>query len=139
MKLILATIILGLTVTLNAQTIPVNFDDCEYEMFFVTADESPKWNNNDTTIFDYLNKELKDYKELKKANGKIILGILIYENGKTCCHSFTNMTDKELSPEKFKKIVNNMPDWKPGKQKDSPVIFLYHAVLNVRKGKIENK
>ena len=139
MRIILTTIILGLTLTLTAQNIPVNFDDCEYEMFFVTADQSPEWNSKDQTLFDYLNKSLKDYKELKNANGKIILGILIYENGKTCCHSFTNMTDKDLSRKKFKKVVNEMPDWKPGKQKDKSIIFLYHAVLNIKNGKIENE
>ena len=108
-------------------------------MFFVTADQSPKWNNKDQTLFDYLNENLKDYKELENANGKIILGILIYENGKTCCHSFTNMTDKDLSPEMFKKVVNEMPDWKPGKQKDKSIIFLYHAIFNIKNGIIENE
>ena len=139
MRIILTIIILGLALTLTAQNIPVNFNDCEYEMFLVTADQSPEWNNKNQTLFDYLNENLKDYKELENANGKIILGIIIYENGKTCCHSFTNMTDKDLSPEKFKKIVNNMPDWKSGKQKDKPIIFLYHAILNVKNGKIEKK
>ena len=32
-----------------------------------------------------------------------------------------------------------MPDWKPGKQKDKSIIFLYHAIFNIKNGIIENE
>jgi hypothetical protein len=133
---LLLLFIFGFISSINAQSLPVNFKDCEYEMFFVSADVKPEWKMETKDMTSFLNEKLKDYKELKKANGKIVIGILIYENGKTCCHSFTNMTKSNLDPKVFKKAVNEMPDWKPALQKDKPIIFLNQLVLNIKDGEI---
>jgi len=136
MRLLLATLLFGFSYAINAQNIPVNFNNCEYDHFSVTADNKPEWNNTDTTLVCYFNEKLGDYKKIRKTNGKIVLGILVYENGKTCCHSFTNMTNnKKIDPQIFKEVVNSMPNWKAGKQRGKPIIFLYHAILRIKKGR----
>lgn len=137
MKIVLTIILSISSFALNAQPVPVNFNDCEYEMFFAIADQPPEWNKPEQNIYDYLNERLNDYTIFRNAQGKIALGILIYENGKPCCHSFTNMTDWELEPEIFKNIVNDMPEWKPGKHQQKPIVFLYHILFTVRNGKVE--
>jgi hypothetical protein len=105
-------------------------------MFFVTARTTPEWKEINMNLTTYLTKKLQNYNTFKNVNGKILLGILIFENGKTCCHSFTNMTGTDLDPEVFKKIVNEMPDWKPAKQDGKPIIFLKHLVINIKDGEI---
>ncbi len=136
MKLLLAILLLALSFTVSAQSIPVNFNDCEYVNYFLSAENKPEWKIDETALAGYFTEKLSGYEKIKKAKGKIVLGILVYADGKTCCHSFTNMTNtKEIDPQVFKEVVNSMPNWKAGKQRGRPIAYLYQAVLRVKKGR----
>jgi len=119
--------------------VPVNFNDCNYDMFFVSADTKPMWNVDTLSQEDYFNNYFADIDEIKGINGKVILGIIIFETGKTCCHSFTDMTKSNLNPEIFKDAVNDMADWVPAKQQDKEIVFLLHLVLDIENGKFIDK
>lgn len=140
MKSILLVIFSGINLTLFCQITPVNFNDCKYDMFFVSAETSPGWNNDTLSVPDYFNNyfSANSIKLENTTDGKIILGIIIFEDGKTCCHSFFNVTNKELDPEIFKDAVNSMPDWKPAIQKGKEIIFLNNLVIKVQKGVFTN-
>lgn len=116
------------------QVKPVNFTECKYDQFFVSGDREPKWKIDSLDIPSYLNNYLKDKNLDSTASGTIVLGILIFEDGRPCCHHFANLTGKALDPEIFKQAVNNMPNWSPGLVKDNPVVFLKMLTLRLNKG-----
>ena len=119
----------------TCQIIPTNFKDCKTDQMFVSAEIEPKWNCDTLSLVDYMNKYLDEKNIEKIENGKILIGILIYPDGKTCCHSFTNMTKTVLDAEKFKEIVNKMPNWIPAKQKGKEITYLKQQLLSIRNGK----
>ena len=119
----------------TCQIIPVNFKDCKTDKMFVTAQTEPKWNCDTISLVDYMNKYLQEKNIQKIENGKILIGILIYPDGKTCCHSFINMTKTVLDAEKFKEIVNKMPNWTPAKQDGKEISYLKQQLLSIRNGK----
>ena len=116
-----------------------NFDDCSDKMFFVTAEENPKFENSGKDIYDYLNIKFRKSKLMKKVNGKILIGIIILEDGEACCKSFVNKTGKEIDSSKIKEIINAMPDWQPARNEGKAIPFLYNLILNVENGKIINQ
>jgi len=119
----------------TCQIIPVNFKDCRTDQMFVAAQTEPKWNCDTISLVDYMNKYLQEKNIEKIENGKILIGILIYPDGKTCCHSFINMTKTDLDAEKFKEIVNKMPNWTPAKQDGKEISYLKQQLLSIRNGK----
>ena len=119
----------------TCQSIPVNFKDCKTDQMFVSAEIVPKWNCDTLSLVDYMNKFLQEKNIEKIENGKILIGILIYPDGKTCCYSFTNLTKTVLDAEKFKEIVNKMPNWTPAKQNGKVITFLKQQLLSIRNGK----
>ncbi len=127
-----------LSITGKSQGLPISFDDCKTDVFFAVVDEKPTFNTDSLNISDYFNKNFKDKKVLENFSGKIVLGILIFEDGKPCCKSFTNMTAENIKPELFQKAVNNMPYWTPAKQKNKAVPFLMQLLLNFQNGKVVN-
>ena len=119
----------------NCQTIPVNFKNCKTDQMFLNADIEPKWNCDTIGMIDFMNKYIMDENLSKIEEGKILVGILIYPDGKTCCHSFGNFTKVELNPEIIKEVVNEMPNWLPVKQNGKEVTYLKNQVFTIRKGK----
>ena len=129
---ILATI---LSLSVFAQIKPVNFDDCKPDKMFVQAEKEPKWKCDSISIVDFMNKYLND-KELQNViQGRVIVGILINEDGKTCCMSIFNLTKSDLNPIAFKEVVNKMPNWTPALQNGKPVTFLKPQVFYIQDGK----
>ncbi len=121
---------------LFSQVKPVNFDGCKYDMFFVTADAQPAWKADSLDLSSWLNRYFSQQSEKipAEANGRIILGVIIYEDGRTCCHSFIDLTKNKLNPDIFPRAVFLMPKWEPAKQNGKPVIFLKNLVLEIKDG-----
>ena len=96
------------------------------------------WNFSETKLVDYLNNYCKkELIDLKGANGKILVGIIIYETGTVCCNSFTNMTGTEISQDDIKKIFNEMPKWKPGKHNSKEMIVLKYLIFELKGGEFK--
>lgn len=138
MKIIMIIIGFFIISNINAQSIPVNFEDCNPSEFTMESDKRPEWNNDTLSIIDYLNEQIKHNADLKKTKGKVYIGIVVFEDGSLCCRFFNNMTNKDLDPILFKKIINEMPIWKPGQLKDKPTIYMHQITLEFKKGKIIN-
>ena len=135
MKFSLTILAVLLSVSIYAQIKPVNFNDCKVDRMFVSAETEPKWNCDSVGMIDFMNKYLND-KELSHVNqGRIIVGILIYEDGKTCCKSFFNLASSALSSEAIKDAVNRMPNWIPALQNGKPITFLKQHVFLIKDGK----
>ena len=120
-----------------SQNAPINFNECQYDMFFIQVEEQPQWGLSDTTIVDYFNYYFENEKiNLQSANGKMLIGIIIYENGRPCIHSFMNMTSVKIQTDGLKKLIYEMPNWLPGKQNGQPVIVLKNLLLEFKEGKL---
>lgn len=125
-----------ISLTCHSQNLPVNFNDCKTDLFFAVVDQKPLFINDSLTILDYFNQYFNKTKAIKKFSGKVFLGILIFEDGKPCCKSFTNMSQEDIKPELFQEAVNNMPLWNPAKQKNKAVPFLMQLPLNFKNGQV---
>jgi len=135
MKKILTIILFCVSASLFSQVKPVNFKECKYDMLFVSAEVQPQWKDS-LSLVTYLNHyfEKHSFQLNKEVNGKIVLGIIIYEDGHTCCESFFNLTNIHLDPEHFKNAVNEMPKWIPAKQHDKETIFLKNQIIEIKGG-----
>jgi hypothetical protein len=132
-KVLFTTLLLIVFFKLNGQFQPINFT-CPYEKFFVNVEEPPKWIGEYKMII-YLNQFCrKELIDLKGANGKIVVGLIIYETGSICCSSFTNMTGTEISSEDMKRAFNEMPNWQPGKHYGKELIVLKYLIFELESG-----
>ena len=136
MKVLLIILGVFLLSNINAQSTPVSFEDCKPSEFTIESDKKPKWNNDKQSIVDYLNIQIQNSEGVRKVKGKVYLGIIVFDDGSTCCHSFTNMTNKEVDPDLFKDIVNNMPNWLPGQLQDKPTTYLHSIIVYFKKGRV---
>ncbi len=122
---------------LKGQFQPITFT-CPYEQFFMNIEEPPAWNSKEVKLLDYLNNYCKkEFIDLKGANGKILVGIMIYETGTVCCNSFTNMTGTAISPNDIQKMFNEMPKWKPGKHYGKELLVLKYLILELKAGEFK--
>ncbi len=114
---------------------PVIFGDCDANGMLVQPEKAPQWKADTLGVENYLNKQIKD-KNLRKAKkGKVVIVIIIMPNGKACCSSFLNLTDRDLNPYAFKEAVNAMPDWTPAQQAGKEVKSHKMVVLDIENGK----
>jgi len=118
---------------------PINFADCDMNGMLIGAEKIPQWNCDSITIVQYMNKNVKDILMANVKSGKIVLCFLINADGKTCCSSFTNMTNCELNPLAFKDAINNMPNWISGKQNGYDAKCLKTLVLDIHNGQFIEK
>lgn len=115
---------------------PINFKECDMDGMFVQSEKGPEWKCDSIGFIEYLNQHIDD-KELKKIKrGMVVIGFIINADGKTCCTSFTNLTDYNLNAVSFKDAVNNMPDWIPGTQNGKNVKYLKSIILSIKEGKL---
>ena len=136
-KISIFALLLIATFNLKGQFQPINFT-CPYERFFVNIEEPPVWNSEEIKLLDYLNNYCKkELIDLKGANGKILVGIIIYETGTVCCNSFTNMTGTEISSYDIQKMFNEMPKWKPGKHYGKELIVLKYLIFELKAGEFK--
>lgn len=134
-KKLLTTMTVLIPMIATCQIVPINFKECKTDQMFVSAETEPKWNCDTISIVDFMNKFIEEKNLEKVRDGKILIGILIYPDGKTCCNSFINFTKTELVADRFKDIVNKMPNWKPAKQNGKEITFLKQQVLLIKNGK----
>ena len=135
MKKLLFMALIFASANLFGQVKPINFDDCKTDIMFVSAEIQPQWNDS-LSIPNYLNHYFDKHSFIlnKDINGKIVLGIMIYDDGKTCCSTFFNLTKSQLNPEQFRKAVNEMHKWVPAKQNGKAIIFLKNQIVEIKDG-----
>jgi hypothetical protein len=138
MKNALAILLVLISLGTKAQktvVVPKNFD-CNEEMFFITAETAPEIIHDSIDLPGYFNKYFENNKRMAHFDGKIILGILIFKDGRACCKSVSNFTDDKILSRRFKEAVYNMPAWKPATQRGNAVPFLRHTQLIFKDGSV---
>jgi hypothetical protein len=136
MRTTLLFLIILVTVRGYSQRIPIGFHDCEHEYVWAVVTEPPTWAIDSITLADYLNHELlKRAVLLDNAEGSVVLDLIIFEDGRPCCSSILNKTSITWFPyEDFKKMIDNMPYWNPGKQSDKVGNVRFKLILEMKRG-----
>jgi hypothetical protein len=135
MKALLIIIIISFSGNLFGQIRSITFDDCKNVKYLENADNKPIWKDK-LKISQYFNKYFKRYSIhlQKETNGSVYLGIIIFKNGNTCCHTFLNLTNINLDSEVFKMAVNKMPKWKPARQNGKRITYLISQIIRIDNG-----
>jgi|APHig6443718053_1056840.scaffolds.fasta_scaffold25906_2 hypothetical protein len=138
---ILAVIFSFIVINCFGQIVTSNFtefDECETEMFFVQVEQKPIFSSDTTALSGYFNQLVSRSENLKNFSGKIFLGIVIFEDGRPCCKSFSDLSGAKIDPIIFKDAVNKMPYWTPAKQQNIPITFVLNIILQFKEGHVVN-
>jgi hypothetical protein len=138
MRITLITMLIFISIISKAQTSSTvqNFDDCKSGAFFVIADTKPEFIYGTTGIAGYLNNYLAQDNPMQNLNGKVILGILVYEDGSCCCMNFSDFSNRNIKSDIFREAVKSMPMWNPATQRGRSVAFLSQIQLLFDYGKV---
>lgn len=107
-----------------AQQLPEK--DPSDENVFIAVELMPEFPGGTTAMMEYISKSLKYPSDAfeAKITGKVFVSFVINEKGKVTeakvLRGIGTSCDKEAI-----RVVNEMPDWKPGRQDDKPVKVKY--------------
>ncbi|MCE1199370.1 MAG: TonB family protein, partial [Marinilabiliales bacterium] len=93
---------------------------------FVVVEEMPEYPGGQNALIDYLVKNLKYPEEAKKAGitGKVFVTFVVNAEGKVENAKIARSASPSLDAEALR-LVGQMPDWKPGKQRGVAVSVAY--------------
>jgi periplasmic protein TonB len=90
------------------------------------VEDMPEFPGGNKEFSSYLKKEMK-YPEncrIKGIQGVVIIEFVVEKNGKVTHVKAVTKVDPELDAEAVR-VIQNSPDWKPGKQMGKPVRVFY--------------
>lgn len=122
MKSILTLIILILSVTLTSSTFKNNQEVPNEDFIYDVVEQMPEFPGGKQGLTKYIIDNLNYPKRVKKAGikGKVYTECIIEKNGEVTNEKvFTGISNK-LENEALK-VVENMPNWIPGKHKGKSV------------------
>lgn len=93
---------------------------------FDMVEEMPEFKGGNKALMDYLAANLKYPKgaETKGTQGRVIVQFIVNTDGSIDDAKVVRSVDPELDAEALR-VINGMPKWKPGTQKDEPVRVKY--------------
>jgi len=111
--------------------IPV-IDEIRDEPDFVyIPDEMPEFPGGNDALMRYLNSSIK-YPAIaieNRISGKVYVNFIIDKNGEVTNVTVARGVDPSLDREAVR-VVQSMPAWKPGKQRNKPVRVFYTVPIN---------
>ncbi|MEA3449057.1 MAG: energy transducer TonB [Bacteroidota bacterium] len=113
-----------------------SFEDEEEEVepiAFAVVEDKPKFPGGDKALMTFLSKNT-NYPEIAKENGiqgKVYVQFVINKNGNVTNVSIVRGVDPYLDKE-AKRVVGQLPDWKPGQQRGKPVPVTYIVPINFK-------
>jgi hypothetical protein len=136
MKKVLLSLLWVVSTGILAQTSNIiNWSDCDMNNTFVKLEHEAQWKGNNVSLADYFTQHIADKQLAGIKSGRVLVGILIAEDGKARCRSFANLTGVELNAELFRTAVNAMPNWTPATNNGHPARFLTNILFTIREGK----
>jgi len=96
------------------------------EQVFVVVEEMPQFVGGFDELVKFLGKEVKYPEKAKKENiqGKVFVSFVVSSTGKVEQAKIERGVDPSLDAEALR-VVNQMPDWTPGKQRGQAVSVSY--------------
>lgn len=103
------------------------------EDVFTVVEEMPKYPGGMDAMMRYLARTIKYPLEAQrtKTEGRVIVQMIVDKNGKVTSPRIVQSVSPELDAEAIR-IINNMPEWVPGKQKGKNVSVKYTLPIMFR-------
>ena len=117
----------------------VNSKEEEEIVIFEVVEQMPEYPGGMSALQKYLSEKIADSPMKGKAGGRVMVGFTVAETGKIKDVRVLQSDEASLNQE-AERIVSEMPDWIPGKQRGRPVPVKY--TVPIRFGNIrfaENK
>jgi TonB family protein len=93
---------------------------------FVVVEEMPTYPGGDKALMEFINSNIKYPEEAKNKliQGRVILRFAVMASGKVGSVSVLKSVDPSLD-EEAKRVIEALPEWKPGRQGGKPVNVWY--------------
>jgi len=98
---------------------------------FLVVEEQPEFPGGMAELMKYLRENIR-YPQIAKENGiqgKVYVSFVVDDQGKITRIKVVRGVDPALDAEAIR-VVENMPRWKPGKQRGKPVFVQYNLPIN---------
>jgi periplasmic protein TonB len=105
-------------------------EEAEPDIFYIVEDPA-EFPGGERALYKYIQNSVK-YPVIAQENGvqgKVYVKFVVNESGKVSNASILRGSDPSLNNEALR-VINSLPDFKPGKQRGNPVKVFYTAVIN---------
>ena len=111
--------------TPEAPTAEGTFEPVQGDVFDV-VEEMPQYPGGPQALFEFLSQNVQYPKEAAKAgiHGRVIVTFVVEKDGSICESKVVKSVDPSLDAEALR-VINAMPNWKPGKQNGKEVRVKY--------------
>jgi hypothetical protein len=103
---------------------------CVFDKVFTKCETPPTFGNDSLELQKYFLAQFKQ--QLTNSNGKITIHFYIDKQGKTCCESFDDQSNLNLSKNQLFAIIDTMPNWNSGIQNGNKVDCISFVVLTFK-------
>ena len=126
----------------NAPEIGVDYIqyDCfdgETSEIFTVVENMPSYGTNESDLYDYLFPIIEVARLNEIINGNINLRFVVLNTGMTCLHRVTGTDVPMESLFGFDTLINEMPDWNAGTQRDVPIHTFQNISIKITNGVFE--
>lgn len=108
-------------------------EEVDDNIAFVLVEEMPEFPGGETGLLNYIRQSLR-YPVIAQENGiqgRVVCSFVIDRNGKVTEAEVARSIDPALDKEALR-VVNAMPNWKPGKQRGKPVRVKFTVPITFR-------
>lgn len=105
-------------------------EEKEPDIFYIVEDPA-QFPGGEKALYQYIQNTVK-YPVIAQENGvmgKVYVKFVVNESGKISNAEILRGVDPSLDSEALR-VINSLPDFKPGKQRGRPVKVFYNAVIN---------
>ena len=106
--------------------------DSDEQIFFI-VEEMPEFPNGEQALRQYIanNVEYPDVAKQKGIQGKVYVTFVVSKDGSIANANIARGVDASLDAEALR-VINGLPNWKPGKQRGKNVNVSYTVPINFR-------
>ena len=99
----------------------------------MVVEDQPEFPGGTAALLDYLRKNIK-YPAICRENniqGRVLVTFIVNKDGAIVEPEVVKSVNPSLDKEALR-VISQMPDWKPGKQRGKPVKVRYSVPVNFR-------
>ena len=107
--------------------IDIDLSDLRSDLPKLKVEETPEYPGGMTAMMNFIMENIKYPEDAKKAgkDGRVICSLIIDKDGKVTETHVVKSSGTQCLDDEAVRIINLMPNWKPGKDKGEPVSVLY--------------
>lgn len=106
-------------------------EEVEDKIYFNIIEDPAEFPGGDRALYNFISKNV-NYPVIAQENGiqgKVYVKFVVNQQGKVSDGQVLRGVDLSLDKEALR-VINSLPDFKPGKQRGKPVKVFYNAVIN---------